>query len=819
MNKSTLTMLSSMALCVCLFGSSSLFGPARAAALETEKETLARSVEPPMSTDAQMAMVSEYCMVCHNDTGLAGGMSLETFDAVHPESRPELAEKMIRKLKAGMMPPYGFPRPEDDEIAALAASLESRMDQVWEENPNPGRRVFQRLNRAEYERSVKDLLDIDVDVNAFLPPDTVSHSFDNVSDVQNMSATLLEGYMRAAGAISRAVVGEPNADAREVTYKLPRIASQMGHVEGAPLGTRGGISRTHNFPADGDYIFKVQLHGTPTGFLYGNTVKGEQLEISINGGRVTLLDIDAYITESTPGGLILESEPVHIQAGPHRVSAAFIERFTGPVDDLMRPIEHTLADTTIGRAYGVTTLPHLRFFSVNGPHDVTGVSETPSRRLVFSCRPTNAEGEIPCAQEIITRLATRAYRRPLEKADTAGLMAFYRSGSEQGDFESGVRTAIQAMLASPQFVFRLERATEIDLGASTYQINDFDLASRLSYFLWATAPDDELLGVAASGELGGSEVLSQQIGRMLADERAEAMGSRFASQWLRLQDLDGLDPNYLEYPQYDAKLAEGLKRETELFFENLVREDGSVFDLLQADYSFLNERVAAHYGIPNVVGNEFRRVDISDTPRRGILGHGSILTLTSIADRTSPVQRGKWVLEVMLGTPPPPPPPNIPDLEAVLEGAERALSVREQMEMHRSNPACNSCHRMIDPLGLALENFDVTGAWRIRDHGVPIDSSGELYDGTPIEGPTGLRQALIKYSDPFIMSFTESLMTYGLGRRVEYYDMPAIRKIVREAKSNDYRISSFLRGVVESEAFRKSLVEEDLEQATAGEIH
>ena len=761
------------------------------------------------SYESQNALVADYCVMCHSDEAMTAGFSLEAFDVGRAEQSAPVAEKMIRKLRAGMMPPSFAPQADPAEIADLARTLEERIDEVAAGNPNPGGRTFQRLNRAEYARSVHELLALDVDVTAFLPPDTVSHGFDNVADVQTMSPALMEGYLRASGRISRLAVGDPSTGATEATYKLPRTGSQMEHVEGAPFGTRGGISMVHHFPADGQYIFKMMLHGSPTGQLYGAAVKGEQIEISIEGERVALLDINPMMDESDPNGMNMESPPVAVRAGPRRVSAAFLQRFESPVDDLMAPIDHTLADTTIGTDYGVKALPHLREFRINGPHNVTGISDTVSRRMIFTCRPTSAEDERPCAQQIVSELAAKAYRRPLNEMDVEGLMSFYQTGAAEGDFESGVRTALQAILASPHFVFRLEEAPE---ATGIYRLNDLELASRLSFFLWATVPDEELVKLASEGLLSDPAVLDRQLDRMLADPRSEALATRFASQWLRLQDLEGMDPDYLLFPLYDDTLASALKRETELFFENLVRENRSVLEIVTADYTFVNERLARHYGIPNVTGGQFRRVKL-DGPeleaRRGVLGQGSVLTLTSIADRTSPVMRGKWVLEVLLGSPPPPPPPNVPDLDATKDQSPgRALSVREAMELHRSNPACTSCHKVIDPLGLALENFDATGAWRIKDNGVPVDASGELYDGTPLDGPAGLRQALLKYQDVFVATFTESLMTYALGRRVEYYDMPTVRGIAREAKAVDYRISSFIKGIVGSPAFQMTRVHE-----------
>jgi hypothetical protein len=760
------------------------------------------------SLEAQGALVRQYCAVCHNERTKAGGLSLAAFAPGEVELHADVAEKMIRKLRAGMMPPAGARRPEAATLTAFAEAMEVRIDQAAARQPNPGRRSFQRLNRAEYARSVHDLLGLDVDVNAFLPPDTISHGFDNIADVQLFSATLLEGYLRAAARVSYLAIGDPAATPTEATYKVPRTASQHRHVDGTPFGTRGGLSVIHTFPADGEYTFRMMLHSIPTGQLYGSTVRGEQIEVSINGERVAILDINPRMSESDPNGMNIVTLPVFVKAGPQRVSAAFIQRFEGPVDDLIAPIEYTLADTQIGSAVGVTMLPHLRDLAISGPHRVTGVSDTPSRRRVFVCRPLTAADEMPCADRIIRRIATEAYRRPLTPADVAGLMSFYEAGAKNRDFEGGIRMALQAILASPHFLFRLEEAPAGVKAGQIYRISDLDLASRLSYFLWATSPDQELVTVARQGTLRNPQVVEKQVRRMLRDPRSESLATRFAGLWLRLQDLEKIHPDALLYPQWDQTLVAAMQRETELFFDTLLREDRSVLELLTADYTFVNERLAKHYGIPAVSGSAFRRVAIPDANRRGVLGHASILTQTSVADRTSPVNRGKWVMEVLLGTPPPPPPPNVPDLsETKTARGGKLLSVRERMEEHRSNPACQSCHRMIDPLGLALENFDVTGAWRIKDNGAPVDPSGTLYDGTKLEGPAGLRQALLRYSESVIRTFTENLMAYALGRRVEYYDMPAVRAIAREAGANQYRLSSFILGVVRSTAFQMSTAE------------
>jgi hypothetical protein len=756
----------------------------------------------PTPAESETALVKQYCVTCHNDRAKAGQLSLAAFDAAAADRDAALTEKMIRKLRAGMMPPPGARRPDALRLKALAEGLEARVDAAAAARPNPGWRPFQRLNRAEYARAVHDLLGIEVDVAAFLPADTISDGFDNIADAQTFSPTLLAGYLRAASRVTALALGDPEASASETNYKVPKTASQLHRVEGAPLGTRGGTSVVHVFPADGEYTFRMDLHANADGVLFGGPTEGEQLEISIDGARVALFNIDPRMTEATTG-LSLKSPPVQVTAGPHRVAAAFVQRFEGPVIDLLAPIDHTLADTQIGVAFGITTLPHLKDLSIVGPHRTTGISDTISRRRVFSCRPTTPAEEATCAKDIVRRLASHAYRGPVAEGDFAALMRFYDEGRAAGGFEAGIASALEAILASPQFLFRLEPARA---GASgrPYRIGDRELASRLSFFLWGTGPDAELLKLAASGTLRTPATFQKQVQRLLADRRSEALATRFGSQWLRLGDVDQMLPDALLYPYFDHSLGQAFKRETELFFDSIVREDRSVLDLLTADYTFVNERIARHYGLPGVTGSSFRRVTVPDY-RRGVLGHGSILTLTSVADRTSPVMRGKWVMEVLLGSPPPPPPPNVPAFEATkAASAGKLLSVRERMAEHRSNPACTSCHRVIDPLGLALDNFDVTGRWRIKDNEVPIDASGELYDGSKIDGPGGLRDALLKYKDVVLSTFTERLMTYALGRRLEPGDMPAVRAIVRDASRQGYRFSAFVSGVVNSAQFQST---------------
>ena len=764
-----------------------------------------------LPVDGQTQLVKQYCATCHNDRAKAGGLSLASFDAAKLLDDPALAEKMIRKLRAGMMPPASARRPEPAVLEALTTTFEQRIDRAAVARVNPGARPSQRLNRAEYQRAVRDLLGIDVDITAFLPADTISDGFDNVADSQVISTALMEGYLRAASQISRLAIGDRQASASTTTVKVPRTASQMRHVEGAPLGTRGGVSFVHVFPADGEYVFKILLHSGPTGDLFGGPYAGEQIDLSINGERVGLIDINPRMNEQDPNGLNITAPPVHIKAGPQRVSAAFVSRFDGPVDDLMMPIEHTLADTNIGEVFGTTALPHIRDFSITGPTRVTGVSDTRSRRMIFTCRPTQASEERPCAERIVRQLTTKAYRGAVGPEDFSALMAFYDRGRKGGDFEAGVRLAVQAILASPRFLLRMEQVPSTLRAGQTYRVADRDLASRLSFFLWGALPDEELLKVAQAGQLSQPAVFDRQVRRMLADPRADALATRFASQWLRLQDVRQVRPDHHFYSHWDTTLSDALVRETELFVASLLRNDRPITELLTADYTFVNERLAKHYGIPNIVGSDFRRVTIPDPNRRGLLGQGSVLLLTSIADRTSPVLRGKWVMEVLLASPPPPPPPNVPSLEDSVKSnaGGKMLSTRERMEEHRKNPACNSCHRVIDPLGLALENFDATGAWRAKDNGVAIDSNGDLYDGTRMEGPVGLRAALLRHSDLIKLSFTESLMTYALGRRVEPFDLPTVRRIVADAGRQGDRLSAFILGVVKSPAFQMGRVEDE----------
>jgi hypothetical protein len=786
--------------------------------------TSSRWAEPVARTDRAggispatlTTVVKQYCQVCHNDAARTGNLSLESFDVAKAPAQPEIAEKMIAKLRAAMMPPRGMPRPGGDTLRVLLETLESSLDAAHAAQPNPGRRTFQRLNRAEYTNAIRELLSLEIDAGDYLPLDTKSDNFDNIADVQVLSPTLLEAYLRAAGEISWLAVGNPKASAQEATYTVPRTASQMAQVEGAPFGTRGGLSVVHNFPADGEYAFRASFYHETTGEFAGSKARGEQLEISIDGERVVLLEVDRWMHAGDPNGAAMATEAVPIKAGPHRVSAAFITPvFLGTVQDLISPLKWSLSSTSNAGAYGFTQLPHLRDLVINGPHNPTGVSDSPVRRKLFSCRPTAGQDARACAESIVSRIATQAFRRPLVQRDRTALLSFYDAGAAKGGFESGVRTALEAILASPDFVFRFERAPESVRPGESYRISDIDLAARLSFFLWSAPPDAQLLALAQQGKLSQPSELEKQVRRMLKDPRAETLATRFAAQWLRLSDLEKVQPDVRQYPDFDEQLRESMKRETELFFHNLVQEDRSVLDLFRADYTFVNDRLARHYGMTNVSGPNFRKVKYTDDRRRGLLGQASVLTLTSHAGRTSAVDRGKWVMEVFLHSPPPPPPPGVPDLEAtpgVHEG--KVLTVRERMEQHRSSPVCQSCHRMMDPIGLPLEHFDVTGKWRLRDSGMPIDSRSELWDGTPVETPADLRNALLKRQESLLRTFTRNLMAYALGRRVEYYDMPAIRAITKQAANNEHRVSSYILGVVNTPAFRLQKAEVAAEDKT-----
>jgi Protein of unknown function (DUF1592)/Protein of unknown function (DUF1588)/Protein of unknown function (DUF1595)/Protein of unknown function (DUF1585)/Protein of unknown function (DUF1587) len=747
----------------------------------------------------QTAVVKRYCVGCHNDKMKTGGLSLENFDAARAFEHADIGEAMIRKLQAGLMPPPGGPRPTPDAYAALIGALETNIDTAAAAKPNPGVRVFQRLNRPEYARAIKDLLLLDVDAGHWLPLDQKSANFDNIADAQALSPTLLEAYLNAAAAISRMAVGDRTAVAVDNAYTNAGYVSQhpWDHIDGTPFGTRGGMVVHHVFPADGEYVFEVSLNS-------GANSRFEDIDISIDGERVALLEYETQPAGGADGrgAVHVKTEPIFVRAGQKAVAAAFVKKMDGPYEDLIRPHDWSYAGGGSGGP-GITTLPHLRDVIVKGPRKITGLSDTPSRQKIFSCRPTTPDEERPCARQVIAKLGAEAYRRPLAADELDRLAPFYDEGAKQGGFEAGVRTAVEAILASPHFIFRLEREPADAHPGGAFRVADVDLASRLSFFLWGEPPDQELLALASQNTLSAPGALEKQAKRMLADKRADALSTRFAAQWLRLQDVDKVHPDPNFYPNFDDNLAAAMRRETELFFDSLVRDDRSVLDLFRAEYTFVNERLARHYDMPGVSGDQFRRVPYADEARRGLLGQGSILVQTSLANRTSPVLRGKWVMEVLMGTPPPPPPPDVPPLDDTGDAKDgRMLTTRERMEIHRKNPTCNACHRFMDPIGLALDNFDVTGKWRVRENGQPLDTRGDFYDGTPVTSPKELLTALMKRPEPLVRTFTENLLAYGLGRRTEYFDQPTIRAITKAAAASDYKMSAFILGVIKSDAFQ-----------------
>jgi hypothetical protein len=731
---------------------------------------------------------------------MTGNVSLQDFSVEKATEQAETAEKMIRKLRAGMMPPPGMPRPSSDTLLALVETLESTVEEAALAAPNLGERRFQRLSQAEYERVIRDVLDLEVDAGEWLPPDVLLGSFDNMSDAQPFSTTLLDSYLRAATDVSRLAVGNREAISSVTKYRNPEEVSQHAwdRLEGTPFGTRGGMVVTHDFPADGEYVFQVET-------AQGDRMVEEDVDISIDGEPVALIMLEHSTGGRRGAGQVVpakNTEAILVPAGQHEVSAAFVNRIDGSYDDQFSPPKWSSAGR-VGGQYGVTGLAHLTELLITGPRNVTGVSETDSRRKIFTCHPTAAAEERPCAESILAKLATQAYRRPATEENMADLINFYDEAAAKGGFETGVRMGVQAILISPEFLFRLERLPDGVRPGHVYRMSDVDLATRLSFFLWASAPDEELLEVAADGGFSDPTILEQQVERMMADPRSETLATRFAHQWLRLQDVGKVWPERFLYPDFSQQLAEAMVRETELLFQYLVQEDRSLLEFFDADYTFLNERLAGHYQIDGVSGDEFRRVQYPNDRRRGILGHGSVLMLTSMSIRTSPVLRGKWVMEVLMGAPPPPPPPNVPAFEASPDaGGGRRLTTRERMEVHSAAPVCNSCHRFMDPIGLALDNFDVVGQWRIRENMAALDTRGVFYDGSPITMPSELTQVLLKRPIPLVRNFTEQLLSYAIGRPVEYFDQPTVRAIARAAKANDYKTSSLIMGIVKSDVFQ-----------------
>ena len=781
--------------------------PRPQAALTAAQKASAPAVDP-------RALLDKYCVGCHNSrastTATASGVVFDTADVTRPADDPAMWEKVIRKLRVGAMPPAGLPRPDPATSTAMVAHLESVLDRAAAEHPNPGRQSPHRLNRAEYANAIRELLALDVDAAALLPPDDSADGFDNNADVLNASPALLERYLAAAGTISALAVGSPSIVAGSETYRIRGDASQTGQDEALPPGTRGGLMALHTFPLDGEYVIKVKLLEINLGSIRGLEYEN-QLEVTLDGERVLLAPVggaDDYTKSSLNATDVVNSLAsrlqvrVKVRAGQRQVGAAFLQKPASQVGNRLQPF---IRSTLIATDH--TGLPHVENITISGPFNPTGVSETPMRRRLLVCRPAKAENEGPCARQIVSTLARRAYRRPVDVSDMKALMAFYDAGRREGGFERGIELALRAVLVSPKFLFRIERDPAGAPPGSPYRVSDVELASRLSFFLWSSIPDDELLELASRGQLRKPGVLDAQVRRMLADRRSSALVENFAGQWLQIRNLRSTTPDKNDFPNFDDNLRQAFERELDLFFGSIVTEDRNVLDLMTADYTFVNERLAKHYGMPNIYGPLFRRVAVTDDARRGLLGKGGVLLITSHADRTSPVVRGKWILDNIVGTPPPPPPTVVPPFPEDTPGAP--TTVRARMERHRASPACAGCHKVMDPLGLALENFDAIGAWRLSEAGVPIDASGELGDGTRIDGVVALRQALMTRPDVLVGTMTEKLMTYALGRRVEPVDMPAVRAIVRQAARDGYRFSSIVRGIVSSVPFQMRLARED----------
>jgi hypothetical protein len=755
---------------------------------------------------ASQAVLSQYCLPCHNQkaksAATASGVMFDRIDAAKVADAPELWEKVVRKLRTGSMPPQGARRPDEETTRGLISTLEESLDRASAAHPNPGRPVLRRLNRVEYANAIRDLLSLDIDTASLLPPDDSAYGFDNVGDLLGVSPVLLERYLAAADRISGLAVGDTSIDAGSKTYRVPHDRSQDQHLEGLPLGTVGGLVVNHTFPVNGEYDFQIRLIRTNLEMMRG-LEQPHQIQILVDdepvftdtvGGPADMALAQTY----TDGGDAIDARlhaRVPITAGPHAVGVAFLRKFALGSARLQFPLRSS-ADT-----FEATGRPHVELLTISGPFSVSGAGDTPSRRKIFLCNPQGRQAETECARKILSALAYGAYRRPVDETDLASLLDFYARGRAKGSFESGIQMALRRILASPDFVFRIENDPPNARPGVPFAVPDVELASRLSFFLWSSAPDNTLLDLAARSRLKDPKVLEEQVRRMLADPKAEALATNFAGQWLQLRNLKNARPNSFDFPDFDDNLRQAFRQETELLFQSIVREDRNVVDLLTADYTFVNERLAKHYGIPGVAGSNFRRVTVSDNARKGLLGQGSILTVTSHADRTSPVVRGKWILENLMGSPPPPPPPEVPPLKEDQEGA-KPTTVREKMEAHRADPVCASCHKIMDPLGLTLENFDAVGAWRSEDAGSPINAKTELADGTQLDGVVSLREALLKRKDVFVSTVTEKLMIYALGRGLTYNDMPAVRAVVRDAARQDNRFSSLILGVVRSTPFR-----------------
>ena len=772
-----------------------------------------RSSAPSTPASGRTGLIDQYCVTCHNPRARTGGLSLDAAQLSDVGAHAEVWEKVVRKLRAGMMPPPGLPSPTPEARRALVSSLESSLDRAAAASPNPGRPLVHRLNRAEYANAIRDLLALEIDAAALLPSDDSSAGFDNIADVLGVSPVLLESYLSAAGRISALAIGDPTTPPMGEVYRVRQDASQSRHVEGLPLGTVGGFVIERNIPLDGEYVFQVKLFRTNLGTMRG-LEHPHQLEISVDGKRVHLASFggDADVTASSDNPTTTGDEidgrftaRVPLKAGRRTIAVAFLEKTQGYNSRRLQSFVRSSADTIDFSGH-----PHIDQFLMTGPFNAAGVGDTVSRRRIFVCRPEARADELPCARKILSPLARLAYRGDLTPADVDVLLDFFRRGREaSGTFDGGIDMALRRILASPRFVFRVERDPAGARPGAVYRLSDLELASRLSFFLWSSIPDDRLLTVAARGQLGTPAVLEREMRRMLADPKADALVNNFAGQWLHLRNLRNKVPNSFQFPDFDDDLRRAMIAETELFFRSVMDEDRNVLDLMTADYTFLNERLAKHYGVPGIYGSQLRRVRLTDETRRGLLGKGAILMVTSHAHRTSPVLRGKWILENIVGISPAPPPDDVPALPEEPR-PDKPRSGREELEQHRASPACASCHRVLDPIGFALENFDAVGAWRTRDGGTlgdPVDASGQLVDGAHVDGVVALRRALVREPEMFARTLTEKLLTYAVGRGLDASDMPAVRSIVRDAGRQEYRFTSIVLGIVRSVPFQMRTAE------------
>lgn len=740
------------------------------------------------------AAVGQYCATCHSARARTADVVLEA--AAEPQADPATWEKAIRKLRGRSMPPQGAPRPDEATYQSLVTYLETAIDQAAAANPNPGKLpLLHRLTRTEYQNTIRDLLGIEnlpkeFDYSLLLPPDNSSSGFDNIAELLFVSPTVMESYLNAAEKISRLAVGDPNFPVMVNQHRIPDEIPQIARVRDLPFGTRGGLVVDSYFPLNADYVFRVDFAGASS--------LEQQLEIAVDGERVELAALEpvAGTGRRRPEPKPLEFR-IPVKAGPRQIGVTFIRRNEARNEETAK-LHWRAAKPEVA----------VELVTISGPYDATGPGVTPSRQRIFTCTPESAADEEPCARRLLRNLARRAYRRPVTDLDIDPLMAFYNEGRAEGGFEQGIQRALRRLLVSPQFLFRIERDPAGAAPGTIHPVSDLELASRLSYFLWSSMPDDELLDLASEGKLRQPGVLQSQVRRMLADPRSEPLVGNFAEQWLYLRDLEAKRPNEILFADFDESLRDGFRTETVLFLNSVLRGGRSVLDLLSADYTFLNERVAKHYGIPNIHGSHFRRVNLPPgSPRGGLLGQGSILTITSYANRTSPVNRGKWVLENLLSAAPPPPPANVPALRTEDSEGGEALTMREAMVQHRANPACYSCHAHMDPIGFAMENFDGIGRWRTRDGEHPIDTAGTFLDGSSFDGMAELKQALLRHPQQFVSTVAERLLMYAIGRNVQYFDQPAVRAIVQQAERSNYTFESLVLGVIESTPFQMRQVE------------